>query len=105
MAPITSLFVAPQSAPLIPSQVMFVVLNLACATLELMAVPNFRPVFRLYSWRGALLGALICLVAMFAISPLNAGVTVLIVTVLFVYLSFAVTNDDKRSAEWGEPSR
>ena len=56
--------------------VMFVVLNLACAVLELMQVPNFRPVFRLYSWRGALLGAVICTVAMFAISPINAGVTV-----------------------------
>ena len=39
--------------------VMFVVLNLACAVLELMQVPNFRPAFRLYSWKGALAGAVL----------------------------------------------
>jgi|EP01047_Picozoa_sp_COSAG01_P029267 glucose-6-phosphate-specific signal transduction histidine kinase len=45
--------------------VMFVVLNLACATLELTEAPNFRPAYRLYSWQGAMLGAVLSYIAMF----------------------------------------
>ena len=37
---------------------MFVVLNLACATLELTEAPNFRPKFRLCECRNGRLGPL-----------------------------------------------
>lgn len=82
--------------------VMFVVLNLACATLELTEAPNFRPSYRLYSWKGALLGALMSFLTMFALNFFYAAVTCVIVAVLFVYISVAVTNKDKLSSEWGD---
>ena len=43
----------------------------------------------------------LCAVAMFAISPFNALLTVCIVGAVFVYLSFAVTQD-KTAQDWGE---
>ena len=82
--------------------VMFVVLNLACATLELTDAPNFRPSYRLYSWQGALLGALMSFLTMFALNFFYAAVTCAIVAGIFVYISVAATNKDKLSSEWGD---
>lgn len=82
--------------------VMFVVINLACATLELTEAPNFRPSYRLYSWQGALLGALMSFLTMFALNFFYAAVTCAIVAGLFLYISVAATNKDKLSSEWGD---
>ena len=82
--------------------VMFVVLNLACATLELTDAPNFRPSYRLYSWKGALLGAVLSLVTMFALNKDYAIVTCFIVAILFVYISVAATHSEKLSNDWGD---
>ncbi len=82
--------------------VMFVVLNLACATLELTEAPNFRPSYRLYSWQGALLGALMSFLTMFALNFFYAAVTCAIVAAIFIYISVAATNKEKLSSEWGD---
>ena len=82
--------------------VMFVVLNLACATLELTEAPNFRPSYRLYSWKGAMLGAVLSFVTMFALNKDYAIVTCFIVAILFVYISVAATHSTKLSADWGD---
>ena len=82
--------------------VMFVVLNLACATLELTGAPNFRPAFRLYTWQGAIFGSLLCFSVMWALSPVAALWTCLIVAALLGYLSIAVTHSHKLSDDWGD---
>ena len=81
---------------------MFVVLNLACATLELTEAPNFRPKFRLYTWQGAVLGGLLSFGSMFIINAMYAFVTCGICLALFVYISYATTHSGKLSESWGD---
>ena len=105
---------------------MFVVLNLACATLELTEAPNFRPKFRLCecrngrlgpltvaatltrpflrtdTWQGAVLGGLLSFGSMFIINAMYAFVTCGICLALFVYISYATTQSGKLSESWGD---
>lgn len=62
------------------------VVNLACFALKFASAPNFRPTFQVYARYTSGFGVLSCVVLMFFINPGYAGVTIVVVVLLFVYL-------------------
>lgn len=73
------------------------VVNLACFALRAQSSPNFRPTWKFFSWHTGLLGALGCLGIMFMLQPLQAGLSVLVMLVLFVSIHFQTSH-----AGWGD---
>jgi len=73
------------------------VVNLACFALRAQSSPNFRPTWKLFSWHTGLLGALACLAIMFILQPLLAGMSMLVMLVLFVSIHFQTSH-----AGWGD---
>merc|ERR1719387_1708776 len=72
-------------------------INMSCAVLEAVNDPNWRPQFRLHHWSISLLGALLCIWLMFAISLVFAFAAVLFCLVVF---SYAAYNSGKM--KWGD---
>ena len=63
--------------------ITYALTNLACFLLVVAKVPNFRPVWRWYSWHASLFATIVVTAAMFYLDVLFAFVTVLIVLVFF----------------------
>ncbi len=62
-------------------------INLAAFVESFGANPSFRPRFRFYHWTTSLLGFVACLAAMMLIDALAAFIAVLVVAVIYVFLS------------------
>jgi len=76
--------------------------NLACLGLDLASAPNFRPVFKYFSWHTSLVGLLGTSSMMFFISPLFAAVSILLCLSLILALNFF---SPARNANWGSISQ
>lgn len=74
--------------------------NIACCILRLAGAPNFRPRFKYFSWHTALAGALACVVLLFLSSPIYAGVSIIIVILLIIYINYTAP-----SSGWGDVSQ
>jgi len=74
--------------------------NIACLILRLSGAPNFRPSFKYFSWHTALVGALSCVVLLFLSSPIYAGVSIIIVILLIIYITYT-----SPSSGWGDVSQ
>eukprot|EP00054_Salpingoeca_dolichothecata_P017555 m.105593 g.105593 ORF g.105593 m.105593 type:complete len:860 (+) comp22501_c0_seq4:38-2617(+) len=61
--------------------------NLACLALEFASTPNWRPTFTTYSWHTCLFGTVASVAMMFVINPLYSLACLLIVALLFGYVS------------------
>ncbi|XP_065190112.1 solute carrier family 12 member 9-like isoform X2 [Sycon ciliatum] len=76
------------------------VVNFACFALTVASAPNFRPSFRFFTWHTALLGFFGCFVVMFYINALYAAVAVVLLIILFLFISFR-----SPGVHWGEVSQ
>eukprot|EP00055_Hartaetosiga_balthica_P000452 m.136605 g.136605 ORF g.136605 m.136605 type:complete len:867 (-) comp10776_c0_seq1:175-2775(-) len=77
----------------------YAVMNWACFVLRVQASPNFRPTFRYFSWHTALLGAISCVGVMFYSNPLYAGLSFVLMIILFLIISFRDVPD------WGDSTQ
>eukprot|EP01080_Neovahlkampfia_damariscottae_P004561 gene4561-7945_t len=71
--------------------------NLSCFFLAITGAPNFRPSFRLFSWYQALLGAILSVFAMFFVSPMYAGIAIIIQILLIISIHYYAP-----TANWGD---
>lgn len=78
----------------------FVVINVACVLLEISAAPNFRPSFEYFSRATALLGAFACVLAMFIVDGLSAGMIVLCLLLLIFFIHYVCP-----PKSWGDVSQ
>ncbi|KAH9821695.1 amino acid permease-domain-containing protein [Melampsora americana] len=79
------------------SLLIFACINLACFTLRVSGSPNFRPSFRLFSEWTALLGLLLAFVSMYAVDPVSASTSLIVMMVLFVVIHYS-----SPAKQWGE---
>mmetsp|Transcript_54345 Transcript_54345/g.101904 ORF Transcript_54345/g.101904 Transcript_54345/m.101904 type:complete len:1094 (-) Transcript_54345:9-3290(-) len=71
--------------------------NMSCTILEAVNDPNWRPRFRYHHWSISLLGAILCLWMMFAMSPLFAGIAMIFCSIIFLYASH-----NSHQVKWGD---
>lgn len=71
--------------------------NLSCLALEWASAPNFRPTFRYFHWGTALLGFLACIIMMFVVNALYAGVAIVLYLTLIVIIHYR-----KTPTSWGD---
>ncbi|KAH8262337.1 hypothetical protein KR038_009127 [Drosophila bunnanda] len=78
--------------------------NLACLGIELTGAPNFRPLFKYFTWHTCLVGLLGTLIMMFVINPIYASSCIILCLILVIALhlfSPAAT----QAAQWGSISQ
>ncbi|CAH1239487.1 SLC12A9 [Branchiostoma lanceolatum] len=66
----------------------YAAVNIACLALEWASAPNFRPMFKYFTWHTCLLGAVSCLVMMFLIDPMYAAIAIAFVAVLVLVIHY-----------------
>ncbi|KAI6657269.1 Solute carrier family 12 member 9 isoform X1 [Oopsacas minuta] len=71
--------------------------NLSCLALEWASAPNFRPTFKYFHWTTALLGFLACVIMMFVVNPLYAGIAIVLYLTLIVIIHYR-----KTPTSWGD---
>jgi len=71
--------------------------NASCTVLELVNDPNWRPTFRFHHWTVSLVGALLCVWMMFAISPMFAFLAIIFCSVIFFYAAH-----NSHQVKWGD---
>ena len=74
--------------------------NLTCFLLEITGAPNFRPAFKSYSWKSALLGFVLNLGVMFWLSPSSA--TIGLASLFFIFAIIWMNGPIK---DWGDVSQ
>lgn len=78
----------------------FAIINFACFALAITGAPNFRPLFKYFTWHTAAAGAITCLATMFVINPLYASVSIVILLIMLVVIHlFAPAH------KWGDISQ
>lgn len=78
----------------------FCITNLACFVSEVTGLPNFRPTFKYFHWGTALAGTLLSLGVMFFIDEVNAGISLCVLLVLWIFIHFR-----SPSVRWGDVSQ
>ena len=71
--------------------------NLSCLALEWASAPNFRPTFKYFHWSTALLGFIACVIMMFVVNALYAGVAIVLYLTLIVIIHYR-----KTPTSWGD---
>lgn len=66
----------------------FFVMNLACFLLKIGSAPNFRPAFKFFSWKTALVAGLVSAIAMFFVDETYASVAVCVLILLFLLIHY-----------------
>lgn len=66
----------------------FIVTNLACFLLRMGSAPNFRPSFKYFSSKTALLGVISCFLAMFIVDGLSATLVVIFLFFLIMMIHY-----------------
>eukprot|EP00128_Syssomonas_multiformis_P010167 Colp12_sorted_trinity150504_noHs@29127 len=82
--------------------ITFGTLNFACFALHASGTPNFRPVFKAHSWWLSLAGALMCVVTMFLVDSVTAGISIIIAVVCF---AIAAIKPSPQATNWGKISQ
>ena len=77
--------------------------NVACLVHRISGHPNFRPMFRFFTWHTALLGALICAGTMFFLDWRYTLIAILLVIVLCALI--VQQNTKKAGQSWGDVSQ
>lgn len=81
-------------------QMTFFVMNLACFLLKIASAPNFRPIFRFFSWQTAFIGSLSSAAAMFFIDETYATVAICFLIFLFLIIHYLCP-----PKKWGDVSQ
>jgi len=71
--------------------------NMSCTILHAVDDPNWRPRFRFHHWSISLLGAILCVWMMFAISPIYAMVAIIFCSAIFSYATH-----NSHQVKWGD---
>eukprot|EP00927_Polykrikos_kofoidii_P083178 TRINITY_DN8465_c0_g1_i1.p1 TRINITY_DN8465_c0_g1~~TRINITY_DN8465_c0_g1_i1.p1 ORF type:complete len:1014 (+),score=127.58 TRINITY_DN8465_c0_g1_i1:70-3042(+) len=71
--------------------------NTSCLICEALQDPNWRPRFRFHHWTTSLLGTLLCIWMMFAISALQAIFAIIFCSVVMGYSAF-----NSHAVKWGD---
>jgi len=71
--------------------------NLSCTILEAVHDPSWRPKFKYHHWSISLLGAILCIWMMFAMSPIMATCAICFCAVIFAYAAY-----NSHSVKWGD---
>jgi len=79
---------------------LYAFVNFACVALSVTGAPNWRPLFKQYSWLTALIGAVLCVIIMFVVSPINAGIAIGLQLILIIIIHFYAP-----SQQWGDISQ
>eukprot|EP00039_Didymoeca_costata_P007553 m.101172 g.101172 ORF g.101172 m.101172 type:complete len:928 (+) comp13734_c0_seq7:143-2926(+) len=66
----------------------YATLNFACFALRSTGAPNFRPTFKYFGLYSSFLGCFLCLVVMFFTEALYAGLSLIMMVLLFLYIHF-----------------
>ncbi|XP_017094491.1 solute carrier family 12 member 9 [Drosophila bipectinata] len=77
--------------------------NVACLGIELTGAPNFRPLFKYFTWHTCLIGLLGTLVMMFVINPIYASVCIILCLILVIALH--LFSPATQAAQWGSISQ
>jgi len=77
--------------------------NLACLGIELTGAPNFRPLFKYFSWHTCLVGLLGTLIMMFVINPIYASSCIILCLILVIALH--LFSPATQAAQWGSISQ
>lgn len=71
--------------------------NFACFILDITGAPNFRPSFRYFSWKTALMGAVSCISIMFVVNLGYALGAIGLMVMLFIFINFRSV-----AVDWGD---
>ncbi|XP_055859334.1 solute carrier family 12 member 9 [Episyrphus balteatus] len=77
--------------------------NLACLGIELTGAPNFRPLFKYFTWHTCLIGLLGTLVMMFVINPIYASSSIILCLILVIALH--IFSPASQGTQWGSISQ
>lgn len=77
--------------------------NLACLGIELTGAPNFRPLFKYFTWHTCLVGLLGTLIMMFVINPIYASICIILCLILVIALH--LFSPATQAAQWGSISQ
>ncbi|XP_017853960.1 solute carrier family 12 member 9 isoform X4 [Drosophila busckii] len=77
--------------------------NLACLGIELTGAPNFRPLFKYFTWHTCLVGLLGTLIMMFVINPIYASSCIILCLILVIALH--LFSPATQAAQWGSISQ
>ncbi|KAH8273657.1 hypothetical protein KR018_007290 [Drosophila ironensis] len=77
--------------------------NLACLGIELTGAPNFRPLFKYFTWHTCLVGLVGTLVMMFVINPIYASLSIVLCLILVIALH--LFSPATQAAQWGSISQ
>ncbi|XP_018798422.1 PREDICTED: solute carrier family 12 member 9 [Bactrocera latifrons] len=77
--------------------------NLACLGIELTGAPNFRPLFKYFTWHTCLIGLLGTLIMMFVINPIYASSSIILCLILVIALH--LFSPASQGAQWGSISQ
>ncbi|KAH8377328.1 hypothetical protein KR093_004893 [Drosophila rubida] len=77
--------------------------NLACLGIELTGAPNFRPLFKYFTWHTCLVGLVGTLIMMFVINPIYASLCIILCLILVIALH--LFSPATQAAQWGSISQ
>nr|XP_016945641.1 solute carrier family 12 member 9 [Drosophila suzukii] len=77
--------------------------NVACLGIELTGAPNFRPLFKYFTWHTCLVGLLGTLIMMFVINPIYASSCIILCLILVIALH--LFSPATQAAQWGSISQ
>lgn len=77
--------------------------NLACLGIEMTGAPNFRPLFKYFTWHTCLVGLLGTLIMMFVINPIYASLS--IIACLILVIALHLFSPATQAAQWGSISQ
>jgi len=77
--------------------------NLACLGIELTGAPNFRPLFKFFTWHTCLVGLLGTLIMMFVINFIYASSCIILCLILVIALH--LFSPATQAAQWGSISQ
>jgi len=71
--------------------------NASCTICEAVQDPNWRPTFRFHHWSVSLLGALLCIWMMFAMSAIKAMIAIVFCLIVMSYSAY-----NSNAVKWGD---
>lgn len=78
----------------------FIITNMACALLKMGSAPNFRPSFKYFSTKSAILGTMLSFITMLIVDSISAIIVFIILILLIIFIHFI-----SPPKSWGDVSQ